>query len=140
MNNPMSGGGDSVTLDAVNKEDSTIMLKIHLDRKKEDIRNDFSLLLDIIEFEAKLLDVDLKSSKRPQWDIYDKYIEVYDLKKANPKIEWSEIAKKVIPEATYDNPNKRGKKNKLVYQWAIDKVRHYWREANKMVQGGWSQI
>jgi 5-bromo-4-chloroindolyl phosphate hydrolysis protein len=81
------------------------------------------------------------TSFKPRWDIYQKYIQVYDLKKANPKIEWSEISKVVIPEEVYENPNKRAKKKTLVSQSTIDKVRYYWREANKMInEGGWRQI
>ena len=139
-NKPYPGKENNLALDAVNKEDNTIMLKIHLDRKKEDIVEDFNFLLDLIEYEAELLDVGLATSKRPRWSIYDEYFKVYDLKKANPEMTWSEIAKKVIKGATYETLDRRGKKKNLVHQWAIDKVRHYWREANKMVEGGWRRI
>ena len=82
-----------------------------------------------------------KRSVRPRFGEFDKYIRVYDFKKANPKISWSDIAEKVFPQETYSNPNKRGKKKTLVSQTAIDKVRHYYREADKMInKGGWRRL
>jgi len=129
------------SLDAVNLEDRTITIKIHLDRKKDDILKDFKLLLHFLHWEAEYLEMDLGSPKKPQWDVYDKYLQAWDLKKANPKMEWSEIAERVIPEEAYPNPNKRGKKKILVQQSSIDKVRYYWREANRMInKEGWKQI
>jgi hypothetical protein len=85
------------TIHGVNKGEKTVIVKVHLDRKKEDIVKDVKFLLDLLNKEAKSYKVDLKA-KRPQWDVYDKYLQVFDLKKTNPNMEWSEIAKIVIPE------------------------------------------
>ena len=84
------------TIHAVDKGEKAVIIKIHLDRKKEDIIKDVKFLLGLLNREAKSYKVDLKA-KKPQWDVYEKYLQVYDLKDANPQMEWSEIAKLVFP-------------------------------------------
>jgi hypothetical protein len=137
-----------LTLNAVNKKDRTITIKIHLDRQKEDIKNDLEFLLKLLALEAKMFDLDIGISKKPQWDIYDKYLQVYDMKKANPKMEWSEIAKEVFPREVDRNRvpvqalgSRKIRKSEKAYDTAVSKVRYFWKEANKMInKGGWRQI
>lgn len=127
---------------AVDKGEKTIIIKIHLDRKKEDIIKDVRFLLGLLDKQAKKYKVDLKA-KRPQWDVYKKYLQVYDLKKVDPKMTWSDIAIKVFPDEIYKNPAHKRKPRKAILPQpsAVDKVKYYWREANKMInEGGWKQI
>lgn len=141
-NKPYPGKENSLTVDAVNKEDNTILLKIHLDRKKEDLSHNFDFLLDLIEYEAELLDINLASSKRPQWDIYDKYLKVYDLKKADQKMTWSRTAKIVFPNEVYAPTahKRKPRQEKIAAASAINKVMRDNKEAKKMIKGGWRQI
>jgi hypothetical protein len=120
---------------------NSIVIDINLDRKKEDVHKDIDLLFEVLKIEAKHRKrKPWLPPKRPRFDIFKKMIQVYDIKKKKPEMTWSEIAKEVIKEATYETLDRKGNKKILVYQWAIDKVRHYWREANKMVEGGWRRI
>lgn len=128
---------------AVDKEEKTIIIKIHLDRKKEDIIKDIKFLLDRLNKEAKRYKVDFKA-KKPQWDVYEKYFQVYDLKETNPKMEWSEIAKIVFPSEIireHNAPHRKTRKKELASNSSVSKVFHYLKEANKMInKGGWRQI
>jgi hypothetical protein len=127
---------------AVDKREKSLIIKIHLDRKKEDIIKDVKFLLGLLDKQAKSYKVGLKA-KRPQWDVYDKYLQVYDLKKANLKMTWSDIAIKVFPDEIFKNPAHKRKHRKAVlpYPSAADKVKYYWGEAKKMInEGGWKQI
>jgi hypothetical protein len=115
-----------LSIDAVDKGNKTITIKIHLDRKKKEILRDMGLFLDILKREAKDYNIDLKRPK-PHWDIFDKFLEVYDLRRENrKKWSWSKLAKEMFPEEPLGP--------------AIDKVRHYDRQAKKMISGGWRQI
>jgi hypothetical protein len=136
------GGDEHFKIHSVDKQEKTVIVKVHLDRKKEDIIKDVKFLLDLLYKEAKSYKVDLKA-KKPQWDVYDKYIQVYDLKKADPNMEWSDIAKKVIPEEVnkHEAPHRKTRKTELPSKTAIDKVRYYWREADRMIdKKGWMKI
>lgn len=126
---------------AVDKGEKSIIIKIHLDRKKEDITKDVRFLLDLLYKQTKNYKVDLKA-KRPQWDVYDKYLQVYDLKKANSKMSWADIAIRVFPGEIFKNPayKRKPRKTILPHPSAVDKVKHYWKEANKMINRGWKQI
>lgn len=130
---------------AVDKEEKTIIIKIYLNRKKEDIIKDVRFLLDLLDKEAKRYKVDLKA-KKPRWggDVYDDYLRVFDLKEANPKMEWSEIAKLVFPGEVikeHNAPHRKTRKKELASNSSVSKVFHYWKEANKMInKGGWRQI
>jgi hypothetical protein len=135
---------NSLALDAVNKEERTITIKIHLDRQKEEIKKQMDFLFELLEWEAEYLEEDLGASKRPQWDVYDRYLQVYDLRKANPKMKWDEIAKRVFPEEIERErkaAHRKIKKGELATDSAVNKVFRYWKEANKMIdKGGWKQI
>jgi hypothetical protein len=110
----------------VDKGNKTVTIKIHLDRKKKEILNDIGLFLDILKREAIHYNIDLKRPK-PHWDIYDKFLEVHDLRREDrKKWSWSKIARKMFPGEPLRS--------------AIDKVRHYDRQAKKMISGGWRQI
>jgi hypothetical protein len=128
-------------LNAVNNEDKTVRIKIHLNRKKENIFKDFTRLLDFIEKEAKYRKFNLKRP-RPHWDEYEKYLRVFDLKKEHPKLTWSDIAKEIFPDEVkkHVSPHKHQIKI-LANQSAKDKVRYYWNRANIMInKGGWKEI
>lgn len=134
-----------LAIDGVNRKEDTIMLRIHIDRQKGDIVRDIKSLLTLLKRESELIDnIKLAGSKKPQWDVYDKYLQVYDLKKANSEMEWSEIAKIIFPEevARERKPTHRKiRKKELATNSAVSKVFRYWKEANKMVnKGGWKQI
>jgi hypothetical protein len=128
---------------AVDKGEKTVIIKIHLDRKKEDIIKDVKFLLDLLGKEAKVYKVDLKA-KKPQWDVYDKYLQVYDLKEANPEMEFSGIAKLVFPDEVikeHNAPHRKTRKKELASNSSVSKVFRYWKEANKMInKEGWRQI
>lgn len=133
----------SLAIDAVNLDGNTIAIEIYLDRKKEDILRDVGFLLDVLHREAEYFHVDLGRPKKPQWDVYDKYLQVYDLRKANPKMSWADIAIEVFPEETIKNTayKRKPKRDLIPQQSATDKVKHYWKEANKMInEGGWKKI
>jgi len=128
-------------LNAAHKEDKTIQIKIHLNRKKGNILKDISSLLDFIEKEAKYRKFNLKGLK-PHWDEYEKYLRVYDLKKEHPMLTWAEIAKEIFPDEVKENvsPHKFHTKT-VAKQYAKDKVRYYWNRANIMInKGGWKEI
>ena len=115
-----------LSIDAVDKENKTVIIKIHLDRKKKEILRDMGLFLDILKREAKDYNVDLKRPK-PHWDIYDKFLKVHDLRTEDrKKWSWSKIAGKMFPREPLRS--------------AIDRVRHYDRQAKRMISGGWRQI
>jgi len=126
-----------LAIDAVNKKNKTIMVKIRLDRTREDILEDIERLLTLLKKEAKILGIDMERKVKLHWDEIEKYIKVYDLKKQNPQITWDEVAKQIFPGE--DNPNKKFTKQ-LATQGAKDKVRHYYRQAIKMINGGWREI
>lgn len=130
-----------LSIDAVNREDKTVMVKVHLDRSREDIRRDLDFLLNLLDNEAKHYKVDFKKVK-PQWDIYDKYIQVYDLKKNNSKMTWLEIAKEVFPDQVYKDISPHRKlPRELVSPLLKDTVRKYWKVANEMInKEGWKRI
>lgn len=123
---PLDGLGESdLALDAIDEENATITIKIHLDRKKEEIIRDVTFLLDLLDWEAKALKKQLKRPK-PHWEEYKKYLQVWDLREE--KKSWREIASQVFPDDEDMDS-------------AIRKVRHLWGQANKMInKGGWKKI
>jgi len=144
--------GKSQGLEKLNEDNCprsfTLNIRVDPALQKENVRNKvlyvFNELWDIIAEVQKSLQkgIFLKPFK-PRWDVYDKYIQVYDLKKANPNMEWSEIAKIVIPQEVENHraPFRKTRKTELPPKTTVDKVRHYWREANKMIdKGGWKKI
>ena len=130
---------------AVEKEEKTVIVKIRLDRKKDDIVRDIKFLLELLREEAQIYGVDLKA-KKPRWRdrVYDDYLRVFDLKKANPRMEWSEIAKMVFPGEVikgHNAPHRKTRKKELASNSSVSKVFHYWKEANKIInKEGWRQI
>lgn len=126
-----------LAIDAVNKKNKTIMVKIRLDRTREDILEDIERLLTLLKKEAKIFGIDMERKVKLHWDEIEKYIKVYDLKKQNPQITWDEVAKQIFPGEDYWN--KKFTKQ-LATQGAKDKVRHYYRQAIKMINGGWREI
>jgi hypothetical protein len=77
-------------------------------------------------------------------DVYEKYLQVYDLKDANPQMEWSEIAKLVFPAEVikeHNAPHRKTRKKELASNSSVSKVFRYWKEADKMInKEGWRQI
>ena len=109
---------------AVDKGDKTILIKIHLDRKRKNILKDFKYLLDLVDREVKYGKLDL-GRLRPRWGEYQTHLDVYDFRKQNKS--WREIAHLVYPgDESTDS--------------AIRKVRHHYQQAKKMIAGGWMQI
>jgi len=128
-----------LAIDAVNKKNKTIMVKIRLDRTREDILEDIERLLTLLKKEAKILGIDMERKVKLHWDEIEKYIKVYDLKKQNPRITWGEIAKQLFPGEIYKNPYNNLSKEEVLPS-TKDKVRHYYRQAIKMINGGWREI
>jgi hypothetical protein len=124
--------GNTLALDGVDEKDRTILLKIRLDRNKEDLQEDLKYLLDLLEWEAKELHADFSSPDpfRPQWDVYDKCIDAWEFRKQGKT--YPEIAKLILPKyfaGANANPEN-----------AINLVKHYKRKAEKMINGGWRRI
>jgi hypothetical protein len=113
-----------LSIDAIDRKEKTIKIKIHLDRKIEDIIDDVKFLLKVLDSEAKYFRIDLKRPK-PHWDAYDKLLKVYDLRREK-KI-WREIASQVYP-------------GDVSIASSMRKVRHLYKQAEKMIKGGWKQI
>lgn len=110
---------------AVNRDGNTITIQIKLDQKKENIRRDIDYLLNLLEMEGTHYKVGLKRPK-PRWDEYDKYLEVYALRKKNTS--WRKIAFQIFP-------------NDVDIDSAMRKVRHYYEQADRMInKGGWQRI
>ena len=133
--------GKGHALNASDKEEKTVLIKIHLDRKKEEVGRDIKFLYDLLHWEVMAFDLDPKlRSKRPRWDEYEKSLKVYDLKKANK--EWSEIAKVMFPERMeeHEAPRRKTRKPQKPSSSAIEAVRHLHEEAKKMIEGGWRRI
>lgn len=144
--------GNTLALDGVDAKDRTILVKIRLNRNKEDLQQDLNYLLNLLELEVEKLNLNFVFPKvrKSRWDketskkdAYEKYLHVYDLKKDNPNLEWSEIAKEVFPNEVEDNipAHRKARKTQMPSRTAIDKVRYYWRMANEMInQGAWKRI
>ncbi|MBS3918524.1 MAG: hypothetical protein KG012_06515 [Deltaproteobacteria bacterium] len=113
-----------ISFNAVDREDKTIVIKIHLDRKREDIIKGVEYLLNTLKKEAKYFSEDFKRP-RPRWEEYDKYLKVYDLRKEGKG--WRKIAHEVYPgDKSLDE--------------GVRKVRLLHERALKMINGGWRQI
>lgn len=130
------------SIDAVDKEQNTITVKIKLDRQVNQIHEDIDLLLDLLKREAKEQKIKPWHHKSPQFDIYERMIRVHDLKKENPKMHWSEIAKIVFPDEVYSPSayKRKPRQEKIATASAINKVMRDAKEAKKMIEGGWRQI
>lgn len=158
-----------LSIDFVNKEDSTIMLKISLNRNKSDIHKDIDTVLMLLDKEADLYGFDFeRTKKRPikgAKSIFEKYdilIEVWDKVKKEGKPIY-EIAKEKFPEIFKYHDREltkiwqlrlKGKNtNKLPRDWDEDerdpidttsaekKISRYYKEANRMInEGGWRTI
>jgi hypothetical protein len=126
-----------LTIDAVDWSTKTIPLIIKLDQKKESILRDIEYLLDLIYKEAKAPKIDLKRPK-PHWDEFEKYLKVYDYRRdKSQQWSWVKIAREMFPKETHTDY--RGKV--IPHPSAIDKVRNYYRQAQKMVEEGeWMKI
>jgi len=113
-----------ISLDGVDQKDKTITIKIHLDRKKQDIMKGVEYLLNTLKKEAKYFGKDFKRPK-PHLDKYEKYLKVYDLRKEGKS--WRQIACEVFPgDKSWDK--------------GMRKVRYYYEQAKKMINGGWRLI
>jgi hypothetical protein len=121
------------------------VVDINLDRKKEDIHKDIDLLFEVLKIEAKQRKrKPWHSPKRPQFDIYEKIIQVYDMLNESPPKSWSEIAKRIFPDEVHP-PEARSKKPRKQESSAtpnaINKAMHYAKVAKEMIEeGGWRQI
>jgi len=124
--------GNTLALDGVDEKERTVLVKIRLDRNKEDLQEDLKYLLDLLEWEAKELHAYLSTSEpfKPQWDVYDKCIDAWEFRKQGKT--YPEIAKLILPKyfaGANANPEN-----------AINLVKHYKRKAEKMINGGWRRI
>ena len=105
-------------LNAINKKEKTITVKIHLDRQEDAIIQDMKYLLDLIKLQTKMNNLDL-SPLKPRWDIYDEYLKVWNLHKEGKT--WKQIARQIFPkDVNLDS--------------AVSKVRSYKRKAERMIE------
>lgn len=96
--------------------DNTITIRIHLDRKKTDIKKDISYLLDALDRFGKIKDQDnRKLHLKPEH--YMRVFKAYDLREEG--ISWSKIARQVFPGEETENSER--------------KVRGYHKEAKKWI-------
>lgn len=120
------------------------MVDINLDRKKEDIHKDIDLLFEVLKTEAKQRKrKPWHSPKRPQFDIYEKMTQVYDMRHESPPMRYSEIAKRIFPNEVHapTSHKRKPRQDKIATANAITKVMHYAKEATKMIdKAGWRQI
>lgn len=118
---------------------------LQVEDARKQVADTFNELWDVISNAQRSLQKG-KSLKplRPQWDVYGKYLQVYDLRMQYPEMEWSEIAKRIFPDEVEKDRkpvHRKIRKTELPFKTAIDKVRHYWREADRMInKEGWKQI
>jgi hypothetical protein len=125
-----------VPFKAVDKKAKTIIVKLHLDRGKEEIIRDIRTLLQVLDEQAKHYDVKFKRPK-PHLDEFEGYLRVYDKRNEDPqKWTWAKIAVNIFPNEVFIT--KAGKE--IPDPSAVDKVRNYYRQAREMIKGGWKTI
>ncbi len=123
---------------SVDKEEKTIIIKIHLDRQNKDIEKDLKSLIRHLREEAKIQGINLKPL-RPRWDEYDKYLEILKLKQQGLK--GIAIAKKLFSkEVTKTVSPIRHRIGESVSSEAKDAVRKLRKQAEKIAKGEWMKI
>jgi hypothetical protein len=96
------------------ERDNTIIIKIHLDRKKTDIGKDIRSLLDTLENFGKLQKLD---NRFPLED-FERYFKAYDLRRKQKS--WTKIAREIFPEEDLEGAKR--------------KVRHYHDQVNRWIR------
>jgi len=125
-----------IPFNAVDQKANTVIIKIHLDRNKTGTIKDIGILLRVLEKQAKQYSINIVRP-RPHLDFYKDYLTVYDRRSEDPKEwTWPKIAKEIFPNEMIKN--KRGKE--IPDPNAVGKVRNYFRQAIKMINGGWKKI
>jgi hypothetical protein len=127
----------NLAIDAVDKKENTITIKIDLRRTRMEIIEDIKRLLSLLEKESNIFKIDLEQKHKHHWEEYDSFLRVYDLKKSNPQLTWSDISKIIYPDALVKN--KKEDKD-LAKPWAKDKVRYHYKRALEMIEGRWREI
>lgn len=139
-----------LSINAINKEDDTITIKIHLDRQNGEITADVGSLLTILETEAKIMGVNLGkhknrppkkmgSEKKTIWDTYDLYLLVWDLIETDG-LEPEDVAKNIFPKDFADPETLSKDAPDQNPESAIKKVINYHHKAQEMIDGGWRRI
>jgi len=108
----------------VDKEHETIVIRIRLNKKKDDIISDIKSLLDALDWEAKYFNIDMRRP-RPHLKFLSDALMVYDLHKEQKK-SWKEIGLALFKYEGLDA--------------AMSKARHHYKEAEKMINGGWKEL
>ena len=112
----------------INPKDNSIIVKIKLDKGNDLIFHQIRYLLALLDKERELFDMFPKRPiVKPRWDTFDLYVKVYDLRETTPRPSWSKIAEMIFPKDVSPSG-------------AIRKVRYYYDEAVKMINGGWKNI
>jgi len=128
------------------KREKTIAVKIHMDRNIQDIQQDIADLYDIIHKEARIKGYPMRKTKKRKtkksesiFENYDLYIKVFDsmekdgrkpMKVAREFFKEEFRDPSTVKESDPDPDPDRGRK----------KIEHYYREAKKMVFGGFVSI
>jgi hypothetical protein len=155
---------ESLMIKQIRENENTITIEINLSRHENEIKHDIKLLLEILNEEAKAYNINFgRVKKRPtkgSKSIYEKYdllIEVWDKIEKEKKTP-QQIARDKFPEIfKYDLTEiariMEGKSvSKLPWdgdedepmpidqESAIKQINRYYKEAKRMIDGGWRQI
>ena len=135
-------------LDGIDKEDKTIQVKIHIDQNKDQIKKDIALLLDLIDFETERLGADIERQRQRLmkgstsiWEKYTLYLRVWDsVERKGKSIRC--VARKIFPEDFKEQHPKSDDMNAYIPnpESAEKKTKHYYKEAKKLINGGWRMI
>jgi hypothetical protein len=68
-----------ISMNAVDKEEKSIIIKIHLDRERERIIEDVQILLDILDKEAEYYKYDFNRLQKVHLDTHEEDLQVYHL-------------------------------------------------------------
>jgi Proteobacterial transcriptional regulator-like domain len=83
-----------------------------------------------------------KTALRPRHDLFFDYMRVYDRKKKNPNMSWSDIAKEIFPDKIEKHVSPHRKiVREIVSSSTKDVVRKYWKQADRLInREGWKYL
>lgn len=139
-------------MDAFNRKEKTLLVKLHLDRSNADLKRDVCRVCDrardvlafVAEYERemglKVPALNLDFEKRPRTGVYKDCLRVYDrvreFKKNGQRVSWVRIAGEIFPDEVKDSEAhwRRSRKVKLARPEAVSKVRHYYDVARRILE------
>jgi len=114
-------------------DDETIKISINLEYPKEIILNEVEYWIDFYNYIRK--EYDKIPQKRKRLKEYQKYLDVYDLK--TKKKNYDQIVQTVFKK---DYEKATGMGEELDLDSVITKAKRYYREAKRLVNGGYKEI